>query len=144
LIDIERNCIVALPRPISLKNQSIATIAGFWPDAAMSAVVHDTLKGSVVHVKPPRKSVQASAQPALPGWIVLPAYRPSNRRELARVSKASAFMQLVDSAFNYSLHGRRGFDALARFVEASECYRFTYGGDLEDAVQVFNALTEPA
>lgn len=144
LIDVERHCVVPLPRPISLKNRSIAAIAGFWPGAAMSAVVHDTLKGSVVHVRPPRESVEAWSQPALPGWIVLPAYRPSHRRELERVSKATAFMQLVDSAFNYSLHGRRGFDALARFVDASKCYRFTYGGDLEDAVQAFNALREAA
>jgi HprK-related kinase A len=143
LIDIERNCVVPLPRPISLKNQSIATIAAFWPRAAMSAVVHDTVKGSVVHVRPPRESVEASTRPALPGWIVMPAYRASHRRELARVSKVSAFMQLVDSAFNYSLHGRRGFDALARLVDASECYRFTYGGDLVDAVQAFIVLTEP-
>jgi len=144
LIDIERNCIVPLPRPISLKNQSIATIAAFWPEAPMSAVVHDTVKGSVVHVRPPRASVVASAERALPGWIVLPAYRPSHRRQLTCVSKASVFMQLVDSAFNYSLHGRRGFDALGRLVDASECCRFTYGGDLDDAVQAFNTLTEAA
>jgi HprK-related kinase A len=54
LIDIDRGALVPLPRPISLKNESIDVIARFWPDASMSEVVPDTLKGSVVHVRPPR------------------------------------------------------------------------------------------
>jgi hypothetical protein len=51
-------------------------------------------------------------------------------------------MQLVDSAFNYSVHGRKAFDVLAEVVAVSECYRFTYGGNLEVAARVFEAMTE--
>ena len=46
-------------------------------------------------------------------------------------------MQLADNAFNYSTHGRRGFERLADVVERSECYGFTYGGGLEEAVSAF-------
>ena len=144
LIDIEHGTVVPLPRPISLKNESIDLIARFWSEASMTPVVHDTLKGSVVHVRPPRASVKAFARPAVPGWIVVPAYRADHRLELQTLSKATAFMQLVDSAFNYSFHGRRGFEVLSDLVIASDCYRFMYGGDLEAAVRSFTALTEAA
>ena len=43
-------------------------------------------------------------------------------------------MQLAESAFNYSLHGRRGFELLADLVQACGCYRFTYG-DLDQATR---------
>jgi len=47
-------------------------------------------------------------------------------------------MRLVDSAFNYSVHGRAGFEALAALVDASDCYAFTYGGALDEAVGAFD------
>ena len=144
LIDVDHGDIVPLPRPISLKNQSIDLIARFWPDASFGAVVHDTVKGSVVHVQPPRASVQAQRRRAVPGWVVLPAYRANQPLALERMSRAAAFMQLADSAFNYHVHGRHGFDVLGAFVEASDCFRFTYDGDLDAAVRSFASLTEAA
>ena len=51
-------------------------------------------------------------------------------------------MQLADNAFNYSLHGRAGFDALARLIDSSTCFAFTYGGTLDDAVRTLEALYE--
>jgi hypothetical protein len=48
----------------------------------------------------------------------------------------------VDSAFNYNMHGRVGFDALADVVAASECFRFTYGGALDEAAQMFDRLVD--
>jgi HprK-related kinase A len=142
LIDIETRRLVPLPRPISLKNESIAAIGQFWPGAPMSPVVHDTLKGSVVHVQPPPASVRLAQRTAAPGWIVLPQFRAGQRMELAPLSKAAAFMRLVDSAFNYSMLGRRGFDMLADVVERSGCHEFTYGGQLDRAVRTFDALAD--
>ena len=49
-------------------------------------------------------------------------------------------MRLVDSAFNYSIHGRAGFDTLANLVESCECHAFTYGGALDEAVAAFARL----
>ena len=142
LIDIESRRLVPLPRPISLKNESIAVIAAFWPDAPMSPVVHDTLKGSVVHVQPPQASVRSSQQAANPGWIVLPRYRAGHGVELTPLSRSATFMQLVDNAFNYSIHGRTGFEILADVVGASGCFEFTYGGALDDAARVFDRLAD--
>ena len=140
LIDITSRLMVPLPRPISLKNQSISTIAAFWPEAPMGPVVHDTLKGSVAHVQPPPASVRRAGQVVAPGWIVLPSYRAGESVGMTRLSKASGFMRLVDSAFNYSVLGRCAFEIVADVVEASECHEFVYGGQLEDAVRAFDDL----
>jgi len=48
-------------------------------------------------------------------------------------------MCLVDSAFNYNVHGRNGFAALSTLVDRSDCYRFTYSR-LQEAVSVFESL----
>jgi len=142
LIDTHTRDIVPLPRPISLKNASIDVMARFWPHGRMSPVVHDTLKGSVAHVRPPASSVERAAERASPGWIVLPSFRAGESPALTPLPKAAGFMRLVESAFNYSVLGRRGFDILAAVVEASGCHAFTYGGQLDDAVRTFDALAD--
>jgi hypothetical protein len=116
--------------------------------AAASASTHARPALST-RVRPPRSSrvcapaasVRAAAQSAAPGWIVLPHYSIDEPMELAPVSKGTAFMHLVDNAFNYDVHGRVGFALLADFVEASRCYTFTYNGDLKEAIDVFETLS---
>jgi hypothetical protein len=88
--------------------------------------------------------VEAAAHNAIPGWVILPEYRAGHDLQLCPMPKADTFMQLVESAFNYSVHGRRGFDALTEFVKSSRCYQFTYGGGLEDAVGSIERLVEEA
>ena len=138
LVELDGTRVVPIPRPISLKNRSIGTIARFWPDAAIGDVVPDTLKGSVAHVRPPADSVQRALEFAVPAWVVLPRYEDGAAMQLAALPKCDAFMRLVDSAFNYSVHGRAGFDALAALVDASDCHAFTYGGALDEAVAAFD------
>lgn len=140
LIELGRGSIVPMPRPISLKNRSIDAIAQFWPDAAIGDVVPDTLKGSVAHVRPPADSVRRGGESAVPAWVVLPRYAQGEETELAALPKGEAFMRLVDSAFNYSVHGRAGFDTLANLVDQCECCAFTYGGALDEAVAAFDDL----
>jgi hypothetical protein len=69
----------------------------------------------------------------------MPRHAAGAAAQLQPLSKARGFMQLVDSAFNYHLHGRRGFDLLANVIEGCDCYEFTYA-DLNDAVKIFDEL----
>lgn len=55
LIDRRTGLLHALPRPVSLKNQSIDVIRQFNPEAFINRVSHDTSKGSVAHMRPPRQ-----------------------------------------------------------------------------------------
>ncbi len=137
LLDPVQGNLVALPRPISLKNQSIDVIRSFAPHAVFGAVVHETMKGSVVHVRPPQEAVSRCADAAIPTWVVSPRFVASVEARLEPMPKARGFMTLVDSAFNYDVHGRDGFTALARLIDQVDCYSFTYGR-LEDAVKIFD------
>jgi HprK-related kinase A len=139
LIDMETGRIVPLTRPISLKNESIAVIRRFVPDAVVSRETHDTSKGTVALVKPTGESVRRGGEPAMPGWIVFPRFVPNAPPQLDRENRSAAFIALATNAFNYSIHGKRGFAAVAAVVETCDCYRFAYS-NLDDAVQIFASL----
>jgi len=59
------------------------------------------------------------------------------------LSRARAFMHLADHAFNYDVHGRRGFELLAQVIDSSDCFEFHYGA-LEHAVAVFDDVARRA
>lgn len=141
LIDPVRGDISPVPRPVSLKNASIETIRSFAPQALLGPVVHDTLKGDVAHMRPPRDSVLREGETARPGWVIFPRYAANESAYLTRLSKASAFMKLAENAFNYNLHGRSGFETLVRLVDASDCYEFSYSR-LEEAIVIFQRLAD--
>jgi HprK-related kinase A len=137
LLDPARGVIAPLPRPVSLKNESIDVIRKFAPEAIFGAVVRETVKGSVAHVKPPGAAVAQAAETALPAWVVSPRFTPGAAAALEPLPKARAFMSLVDCAFNYNVHGRNGFAALSRLIDTVDCYEFSYSS-LEEAVAVFD------
>lgn len=137
LLDLGKGSVMPLPRPVSLKNASIDVIRKFAPDARVGPPVHDTVKGSVAHMKPPVDSVRRAPEAARPRWIVLPRYESGAAARLTPLSKARAFMHLADHAFNYDVHGRRGFELLAQVVTNSDCFEFQYGV-LEDSIAVFD------
>lgn len=141
LFDPATGEIVPLARPISLKNASIEALRRFAPDAAFGAVVHETTKGSVCHVRPPAEAVRRVAERSRPGWVVLPKFEPGVPARLEPLSKAQAMMRLVESAFNYNVYRRRGFDLLAEAVEHSHCYQFHYSR-LDEAAGVFQRLAD--
>ncbi len=142
LISLTDGRVTPLVRPISLKNESIALIRNFVPGARLSAECRDTMKGTVAHLKPPPDSLARIDEPARPAWIIFPRYVNGLPATLASHSKAASLIEIARNAFNYSVHGARGFAVLADIVEACRCYRFSYG-DLDEAVEVFAAL-EPA
>jgi HprK-related kinase A len=135
--------VIPLPRPVSLKNASIEVMGRFAPGAVFSPTVHDTLKGSVAHMKPPLESVHRLLEPATPRWVVMPRYEAGAPARLERLGKGRAFMQIVDSAFNYHLHAQAGFELVGQVIDACDCYEFTYG-DLEEAATVFADLAASA
>lgn len=143
LLDLVTAAVVPLPRPVSLKNNSIDVIHRFAPSATLGPAVHDTVKGSVAHMKPSTESVRRAAEPAVPRWIVLPTYEQGAQTRLEPLSKAHAFMQLADNAFNYHVHGRSGFELLANAIDDCDCFDFRYSA-LEDAIAVFDDIARRA
>jgi HprK-related kinase A len=139
LLDPIRGTVVPLPRPLSLKNDSIEVLAALAPRSAFGEVVHETTKGRVAHLQPPAQCVADAHMPALPAWVVLPRYVPGSRAALRALPRANAFMALVDNAFNYVVQGRRGFHALADLIDRSKTFEFSYA-DLHEASAAFERL----
>lgn len=139
LIDPERGLLLPLARPVSLKNRSIDVIRAFAPEARFSAVVHDTIKGSVAHMKPPAESVRRDQEPARLGWVVFPRFIADAPLRARQLKRSTGFMQLLDHAFNYHLHGSRGFECLADLVEPALTLDFSYGR-LDEAIHFFERL----
>jgi hypothetical protein len=143
LISPETGQITPLARPISLKNASIGVIGRFAPDLLIGPTVHDTVKGSVAHLRPPAEGVRRQAETAMPRWVVTPRYAAGEPAQLRTLPKGRAFMLLADSAFNYELHGRPGFELLGNLIATCDCYEFTYA-DLDEAVAIFDRMAAAA
>jgi HprK-related kinase A len=139
MVRLDTGELVPLPRPISLKNASIDIIRHYAPTAVFSRAVADTVKGTVAHMKVPALSVARAAQPARAAWIVFPQYQAGAAPLLEPIAPAQAFMRTAENAFNYSLLGVAGFDAMAALIDSSRSFRFSYSA-LDDAIDVFSRL----
>ena len=131
--------LVPLPRPISLKNASIDIMRRYAPGSVFSPEVDDTIKGTIAHMKAPADSIARAAVRARPAWIIFPKYQAGAAPALEAVAPARAFMSLAGNAFNYSLLGPEGFEAMAGLIANSLSYNFTYSV-LDDAVDLFARL----
>jgi HprK-related kinase A len=139
LVRLDSGDLVPLARPVSLKNASIPLMHAYAPDAVFTRPVADTSKGTIAHMKAPADSVLRSFDEARPAWLVFPKYVAGSAPQLAPVPRARAFLRLAGNAFNYSLLGRAGFDAVGGVIERVDSYDFTYSA-LDDAVAVFARL----
>ena len=131
--------IYPVPRPVSLKNQSIEIIQQYSSTAVMGEVVMDTAKGTVSHMRPPVSSVEQSEQPGSPGLLVFPKYKAGSEPCLLPITQASALMKVAENSFNYSVLGLQGFDVLAELVAKCACYEFSYQS-LDEAKEILESL----
>jgi HprK-related kinase A len=131
--------LMPIPRPVSLKNESIGVIRAFAPNSFIGRASQDTSKGTVAHMRPPTESVTLAETPATPSWLLFPKFDPGGEARIQPLSKGRAFMQAAENSFNYSVLGVEGFRAMGGLVDACECYSLNYG-DLDEAVTIFGAL----
>lgn len=141
MVDLEAGTIHGLARPVSLKNESIPALRALAPDAFVSAPCHDTLKGTVAHLRPPADSVQRMDVPARPAWIVFPRFETGAANALVSRERDNAFFELVSNAFNYSALGTTAFERTVDLVAQSDCRDLVYS-DLADAVACLGDLAD--
>lgn len=139
LLRVTDGKLLPLPRPISLKNQSIELIRRFAPEAVFSPTVHDTQKGDIALLRAPTDSVLRATEPAQPAWVIFPRYQPDQAAQLTALPPARAFMRVADNAFNYSTLGLTGFETLSRLMKPCRCYEFGYS-QLEAAIDAIDTL----
>ncbi|MBT3068639.1 HprK-related kinase A [Rhodoferax sp. U11-2br] len=132
-----------VPRPISLKNQSIDIIKAFVPSAELTPPVVATHKGAIAYARPPRSAVQASHQTAPVGYVVFPKFVPGAQLDFEPLSRAEALSELMENTFNVGLLGAEGFASLARAIADAKCYAVEYG-DLASIVNWVNTTCRPS
>lgn len=128
-----------LPRPIPLKNESIAVIAAGIPDARFGPTITGTRKGTVAHLLPPAAQLQRMTEPARPRWLVFPEFAADATPGLSRLSPAECFAALTQHAFNYALLGETAFNAVGALTDAVDGWRLRYAR-LPDAVHLIDEL----
>jgi HprK-related kinase A len=143
LVSLQDLTVVAVPRPVSLKNESIEVIRRFAATAVIGQPTADTAKGTVAHMRAPRDSVNRDQEIAAPTWIIFPRYVASGPVRLQQESRGRALMRIARSSFNYSVLGASGFKAAAGLVDRCNSYDLTYG-DLNQALTMIDTLEPPA
>lgn len=135
----EPQALTPVPRPINLKNESIAVIREFAPRSIMGPVVADTNKGTVAHMRAPADSVYRGNEPASPGFIVFPRFVSGSDTTLVPQSKARSFMTMAQQSFNFHILADTAFAALDRVVSSCGCHELTYS-NLGEAVYTLDDL----
>jgi HprK-related kinase A len=131
--------LVPLPRPMALKNESIGIMRTFAPEISIGPEIHETIKGTVAHVRPPRHSVDVADREVPARWVVFPRWLPGTTLSLMPVSMAEAFMLLSTNAFNYEVLGEMAFETVRAAIDGARCFRLVYS-DLDAAVTTLERL----
>ena len=139
LFSLSENHLTPIPRPVSLKNESIDIVRQLKGGTIFGPLVENTHKGTIILMKPKTDYVEASCQMAKPAWIIFPEFKTSAQTKLIPVSKGKGFMEVKKNCFNYDLLGYRGFKALGQLVELCKCYNFSYS-NLDEALKTFDNL----
>lgn len=139
LLDPVSGLVTPSPRPVSLKNESIQIIRGLAPDANFGPVAHDTMKGTVAHMRISPQSLARADECARPAWVVFPQFKKGAALSVQERAKASTLVELASNSFNHHVHGRAGFQALATLVDECGCHDLQYG-HLDEALAWFSAL----
>jgi len=140
IITLNGQNILANPRPISLKNQSIDIVKGISDVTRFSPVVKDTIKGSVAHLQAPKISLDNYCTPASPCLVVYPKYQKGINSYIQELSSGESFIRLADHSFNYSILGLEGFKALSALHDRVSCYEYCYDGNLDEALSLMDSL----
>jgi HprK-related kinase A len=138
LLDLETGRILPLPRPIGVDGGALEALRAFQPSFSFAASEHALPRGNITYLSAPASSFD-SDRSVLPAWVVFARYEPGGAAQMRPLDGALAFMSLVENAVNYNLHGRRGFETLAKVIDACDSHQCTHG-TLPEAVTMFSSL----
>ena len=138
IIDPDTGKLIPIPRPVGLKNDSINIIQTFLPEAKFGPACKDTRKGTVAHMAASDTDC-VNTKWVEPKWVVYPKYEAGSETIMVPHPKGDSLVQLAENSFNNQLLGRRGFEALANLVDATDSFDFRYS-ELDEAIKVFEDL----
>jgi hypothetical protein len=139
VIDVDDGSILPLCRPMSLKNRSIAIIRELDADAVFGPTIADTRKGTLALLRAPLDNVRRMSERATAHYVLFPRFAEGEATTVTERSRGTSLIGLAENAFNYQLHGRRGFDRLGDIVATCRCADVVYA-DLPHAVTALRDL----
>ena len=139
LVDPASGLLVPVPRPVALKERSIALIANWAPDAVFGPAIVNNEGQLVSYMRPPAASVRASSVRCPAGLVVIPQYAEGAEVTVTPMTRARAVLHLADNSFNYNLHGRQGFERLADIADVAPGVTLRYSR-LQDGVDAVDRL----
>lgn len=137
LIDPETGMIHPFPRPVSLKNTSIAVMEAALPDDRFGARLTGTPKGDIRHLRPEEAALAAMHRPAKPRLILFPRF--GFEAAVRDMPPGEAFVRLTQASTNYTAMGERGFDALSQLVTSVPAKAIDYP-DTQSALDLVASL----
>ena len=135
LLDPVTGDLVPFPRPVSLKNASIALLDA--PADRWGPLLAGTPKGDIRHLVPDAAALAAMAEPARPALIVFPSY--GFNEVIRTVPPGEAFARLTQASTNYTALGEVGFGALTRLVREVPAVAIDYP-DTTTALRLIDGL----
>ncbi|WP_348707550.1 hypothetical protein [Acidovorax soli] len=89
------------------------------------------------------ESLARAGERALPAWVVFPRYERGATLQVQARTRATTVVELARNSFNQHVHGRAGFEALVRLVDACDSFDLRYS-QLDQALAWFDALQPPS
>lgn len=114
LIDPASGQAFPFPRPVSLKNASIAALTNIVANDRFGAAITNTPKGTIRHLRPDARALDAMDVPTMPALILFPRF--GHERAVRAVPPGELFVRLTQASTNYVALGEPGFVALTRVV----------------------------
>lgn len=137
LLDPETGLMHPFPRPISLKNESIAVLEALLPETRFGPRLVGTPKGDIRHLKPESNAIARMGWTAAPHMIVFPSFGGCSA--VRDVSPGETFVRLTQASTNYTAIGERGFEALTRLVSSVPAKAIDYP-DTATALEMIASL----
>ena len=113
LIEPATGLVHPFPRPVSLKNESIALLERAGA-ARFGPLLQGTPKGDIRHLVPAADAIARMNEPAFPALLLCPRFGAS--AAVRELPPSEAFVRLTQASTNYQGLGEAGFVALTRLV----------------------------
>ncbi|WP_174297269.1 HprK-related kinase A [Sphingomonas bacterium] len=129
LVEPATGLIHPFPRPISLKNQSVALFADGVPPDRLGPLLVGTPKGDVRHLVPDADAIARMDEAASPALLLFPRFGAA--RAVRPVGTGEVFVRLTQASTNYHALGEPGFDALLRIARGLPARAIDYADGAE-------------
>jgi HprK-related kinase A len=124
LIEPATGLVHPFPRPVSLKNDSIALLGAVAEQTRFGPVLAGTPKGDIRHLIPDAAALARMDEPAVPALLLFPRFGAA---AAARpVGAGEVFVRLTQASTNYVALGQPAFEALVRLTRATPAYATDY------------------